>query len=755
MSQGLDDPWSNATFQQDSALDAEGREARRRHREVVQIPRLRVIGSAALFIAVCLHNAILLGGVHWPSVLLFGAAQMLYVGVSSLWLRRGYDPDARVPLGTVFLAADMVVFVAALYMTGGERSWLLPLLCVRVADQVGTSQRRAAAFAHLTVLLHLALVLWLAFGERRAFALEAELAKVALVYALNWYLVLAAGPAERQRMRAGEMARQTRALIDELAQKTVLLERERARAEAASRAKSRFLANMSHEIRTPMNGVLGTAELLLEQPLQGEQRRMVETMSSSGRQLLAIVNDILDMSKIEAGELRLEQTDFDPSEVVLELLDGMQAQARIKRVQLQASLCSDASLPVRGDPLRLRQVLMNLIGNALKFTERGSVIITVSSPWHGDDAIALQFDVTDSGIGMNPDALERLFQPFQQADDSTTRRFGGTGLGLSIAKQLVEMMGSQIEVESEPGVGTRFGFMLTLPRGSELELPRDSRTGTDTTVELRALAPRVLVAEDTPLNLELIERMLISAGCRVTSVEDGNKAAQALCREHDYALALLDWHMPELDGLEATRRIRAYEQAHGLRRLPILAFTASAFADETERCREAGMDGVLNKPLTKAQLLSALRRQLLGRVSMVEPQLTAPAMSAPAKPEELVLRHSQIAELLELDAATPGGFLAELLDGYLKAAPERLSELSEAIRAADARKLQHLAHRFRGAAANLGVTVMIEPLRELEEMGEQGTLTGADLQVMQARAAHERTLRPLQQMLQELRAKHQ
>ncbi|HMI91330.1 MAG TPA: response regulator, partial [Polyangiales bacterium] len=229
-----------------------------------------------------------------------------------------------------------------------------------------------------------------------------------------------------------------------------------------------------------------------------------------------------------------------------------------------------------------------------------------------------------------------------------------------------------------------------------------------------------------------------------------NKAVQQLCREHDYSLVLLDWHMPELDGLEATRRIRAYEKAHGVRRLPILAFTASAFADETERCREAGMDGVLNKPLTKAQLLLALRRQLLGRVSVVEPQ-----PSATRGPEEIVLRQSQIAELMELDDATPGGFLAELLDGYLKAAPERLSELSEAIRAADTRKLHHLAHRFRGAAANLGVTVMLEPLRELETMAEHGTLTGADLHVMQARAAHERTLRPLQQMLQALRAKHQ
>jgi signal transduction histidine kinase/DNA-binding NarL/FixJ family response regulator len=745
-----DDPWSDATFHRDSALDAENREARRRHREVVQIPRLRAVGSAWLFLCVCVHNLVLLGHVDLPRVLVFGTIQAIYVAMTTVVLRKRYEPITGPRLGTFFLATDIALFVAAIYVSGGERSWLLPLLCVRVADQVGTSQRRAALFAHLTLALHLSLVLYLAFVEQRALSLGMELTKVALLYVLNLYLMLAAGPAERQRNYALRMQQQTRNLIETLGQQADQLRRERERAEAANRAKSRFLANMSHEIRTPMNGVLGTADVLLELPLEAEQRRMVETIGSSGRALLGIVNDILDMSKIEAGELRLEQTDFEPSEVVLEVVDNLRAQARAKRIELRADLAPEASLAVRGDPLRVRQVLTNLIGNALKFTERGAVTIAVRSPYSDPKAIALRFDVTDTGIGMSDEVIDRLFHPFHQADDSTTRRFGGTGLGLSIAKQLVEMMGSQFEVESELGKGSRFGFLVALPRGTDLPFLRDSRTGVDAVAELRALSPHVLVAEDTPLNRELIERMLVSVGCRVTSVENGRDAVSQLCAQHDFALALIDWHMPELDGLEATRRVRAHEREHGLPRLPILAFTASAFADETERCRAAGMDGVLSKPLTKAQLLSALRRQLLGRASTVEP---APVVR-PAG-DDRVLRNSQIAELIELDAATPGGFLADLVDGYLKAAPERLSELTEAVRAADAHKLQHLAHRFRGAAANLGVTVMIEPLRELEEMAEHGQLEDADKPLMHARIAHERTLRPLREMLETLRAKHQ
>jgi signal transduction histidine kinase/DNA-binding NarL/FixJ family response regulator len=747
MSQALDDPWSDATFERDAALEAQRHATRRRYREIVQIPRLRAIGSLCLLVTVCIHNAVFLGRVHWSTVSAYGALQCAYVAATWYSLRRHYRADARLDLGTLYLATDIALFTLAIYVSGGEKSWLLPILCVRVADQVGTSQRRALAFTHETLLLHAALVAYLAFVEQRALSLRAELAKVLFVYVLNLYLVLAAGPSERQRKRATQMAQQTRELIEALASKTELLERERVRVEAATQAKSRFLANMSHEIRTPMNGVLGTSELLLEGELAASQRQMVETIESCGRSLLAIVNDVLDMSKIEVGKLGLEQVAFVVASLIDDTIRSLRMHASAKGIDLRVDLCEETSLRLLGDPLRLRQVLTNLVGNALKFTQHGSVTLAVMRVERTPSAIALRFEVQDTGIGMSPEAVERVFEAFAQADDSTTRRFGGTGLGLSIAKQLVEMMGSKIEVTSEIGKGSQFSFSLSLPLA-----PTDSTLAApagvaDELSQMRALAPRVLVAEDTAVNRVLVQKMLELLGCRVASVENGAEAVELLCGAHDFAIVLMDWHMPMLDGLEATRRVRAWEKSNTAdRHTPIIAFTASAFAEEAARCTEAGMDGVLNKPLTKAQLLSVLQRHLLG----VGTPTAAPEPTL--EPVETPLRPSHIDELLRLDAATPGGFLAGIVASFLDSAPGRLEELADAIRAGDSARVEQLAHRFKGSAANLGAWRLMKPLDEIERSARDGHLTDADTKLQWARVEQGEAEVPLRAILHSLQA---
>jgi len=748
MAQILDDPWSDATFQRDPVIEAEQHAARHRHREVVQIPRLRAIGSVWLFAAVCGHNAVLLGGLNLRAVALFGALQCLYVAATTYSLRRHFRPEARVDLGTLYLATDIVVFVLAVYVSGGERSWLLPLLCVRVADQVGSSQRRALAFAHLTLILHLLLVAYLAWVELRPLMPGAEFAKVFFVYMLNLYLSLAAGPSERQRKRATQMATKTRELIEELGAKSEQLEREHGRAEAANRAKSRFLANMSHEIRTPMNGVLGTSELLLEGRLEAEQRQMVETIASCGRALLSIVNDILDMSKIEAGELRIDKSGFVVSAIIQEVVRSLGTQGRARAVELRTEVCKEASLPVIGDPLRLRQVLTNLVGNALKFTERGSVTLAVVREGAAESTLTLRFEVIDTGIGMTAEASQRVFDAFQQADDSTTRRFGGTGLGLSIAKQLVEMMGGEITVQSAIGQGSRFGFALCFVRGGAAEVPAEIGQERDTASELRALSPRVLVVEDTAVNRTLVQKMLQSLGCRVATAEDGIQAVALLGKPHDFALVLMDWHMPRLDGLQATRQVRAWERDHAPgRHTPIIAFTASAFAEETERCREAGMDGVLSKPVTKAQLLAALQQYLLG--DSQNAASSAPPGDEPPTP----LRNSLIQELLKLDAETPGGFLAEIIENFLDSVPGRLVEIEQAIGRGDSAEVEQLAHRLKGSAANLGAYRLSDPLGEIEHLANSGRLEGAADHLARALVAHEEAAAALRAMLQTLRAR--
>jgi signal transduction histidine kinase/ActR/RegA family two-component response regulator len=374
----------------------------------------------------------------------------------------------------------------------------------------------------------------------------------------------------------------------------------RDRAQAASTAKSRFLANMSHEIRTPMNGLLGMNQVLRGTPLTEEQLDCVQTIETTGAALLTIINDILDISKLDAGKVELESIDFDLENAVRSVTTLLAVQALQKDIDLDVAIEPDASGSYRGDPTRLRQVLLNLVGNAIKFTHVGRVELAVSRlRRNGDDGRdSIRFAVADTGIGMDPGVRDRIFENFTQADSSITRRYGGTGLGLPIAKQLVEAMEGRIEVSSRPGLGSRFWFDIPLIRVAaavqrEVPPPATAATGRQS----RPL--HILLAEDNAINQRLMLAVLGKAGHSVEIAANGRQAIEAI-RRIDFDVVLMDAQMPEMGGLEATREIRA--MAAPKNRVPIIALTADAMAGARQAYIDAGMNDYISKPIDFAVL---------------------------------------------------------------------------------------------------------------------------------------------------------
>ncbi len=490
------------------------------------------------------------------------------------------------------------------------------------------------------------------------------------------------------------------------------LRRAKLAAEAANRTRGDFLANMSHELRTPLHEFMGMVDLVLASDLEAEQRTYLNTAKISSNALLMVVSDILEFSEIEAGQFMLEEREADLWTLVESTVEIMAPRAKEKGLEFSAHLAPDTPRTIVGDARRLRQVLVNVIGNAIEFTERGEVTVRARAEAVRDNEVEYHFLVRDTGVGIPQDQRDIIFEPFRQADEAATRRYGGLGLGLAMAQQLVKLMQGRIWVESQVGQGSTFHFTVTFKRQPQaLSVPQAARPNVERVIQLQ-----ILLAEDSPTNQLIAVSNLKKAGHTVTVANNGRKAVQAFEEKGRrgersfFDLILMDVAMPEMDGLEATQAIREKEKTLG-GHIPIIAMTAFTTKEYHEKCLECGMDAYISKPVCIDELDKTIE-PFLPR----EPEPLAVVAAPAASP--VVLR-----EALEV-VGEDVDILRDAVAMSLEEVPEQLRELEDAMARQDAKGVEAKAHRLKGVMGNVGGMIACEIGQRLETMGDQGELDG-------------------------------